>query len=269
MTLSPGRFTRRAWLQSAAAGAAIGAAMPGRADPSNWLSTWVPYAPSPTKTLMPRITGTRASELSHFMATHEEVGYRRIEPRRQPARQPTLTQTVPLNNTISGKFMRTPPTAYVLTAQRSGVPAWLLFGVALQESQLAFGREMLPYPWTLCVAGRGERHATYEQTLAALSRYVRAGLTNVDCGAMQVNWYWHKDRLGSFALALDPYPNLAAGASILRDHYKATGHWATAIGLYHTGSFDSAGRRIRAQGYATSVIARLRRLGVDVKPFLV
>ncbi|MDQ0586634.1 hypothetical protein [Variovorax paradoxus] len=74
----------------------------------------------------------------------------------------------------------------MLTAQRAGVPAWLLFGIALQESQLAFGKATVPFPWTLCVRGRGERHNSYQAVRDALQGYLRAGVTNVDCGAMQV-----------------------------------------------------------------------------------
>ena len=55
------------------------------------------------------------------------------------------------------------------------------------------------------------------ETLAALKGYVGRGVTNVDCGAMQVNWRWHADRLGSIERALDPYPNLSVGAQILRE----------------------------------------------------
>ncbi len=161
-----------------------------------------------------------------------------------------------------------PPTAYQLTAQRSGVPAWLLFAVALQESQLAFGRETLPWPWTLCVRGRGERHGSYEQTLERLKRYVRGGITNVDCGAMQVNWHWHQDKLRSFELALDPYPNLAVGADILRSHYADSGNWFEAVGLYHTGLLAEPAQRDRAARYASGVFSRLRRLGADWQPKL-
>jgi hypothetical protein len=157
-----------------------------------------------------------------------------------------------------------PPTAYVLTAARSGVPAWVLFGVALQESQLLFGGESLPWPWTLDVAGRAERHQGYGSARDALAAYLRAGITNVDCGPMQVNWRAHGALLGSPARALDPYFNLAAGASILKRGYAATGSWPQAVGLYHTGSFASDARRARAVQYVAGVSRRLSHHGLTL-----
>jgi hypothetical protein len=157
-----------------------------------------------------------------------------------------------------------PPTAYVLTGQRLGVPAWVLFGVALQESQLLFGHEALPWPWTLDVDGRAERHGSCAAARAALAGYLRAGVTNVDCGAMQVNWRAHSALLESPARALDPYLNLAAGAAILRDGFAATGSWPRAVGLYHTGSFTGSGRRWRAVRYVAGVSRRLSRHGLTL-----
>ncbi|MCR6480979.1 transglycosylase SLT domain-containing protein [Variovorax sp. ZS18.2.2] len=209
--------------------------------------TWLPYAPSEIKVLVPRLTDTRANEVRTFLPG---ITRPRVTPR--TSARPELVQA-----------LRRPPTAYLLTAQRSGVPAWVLFGIALQESQMAFGRATLPYPWTLCVRGRGERYASYEQTLAALRRYVRSGITNVDCGAMQVNWHWHQQKLQSFEQALDPYPNLAVGARILREHFQAQGNWFAAAGLYHAGSVNASSTRERALDYARKVFVRLRRMGVD------
>lgn len=155
-----------------------------------------------------------------------------------------------------------PPRAYVRTGRQYGVEPWLLYGVALQESQLKFGNRTLPYPWTLCVRGQGLRFGSYAQTLAALRERVGSGITNVDCGAMQVNWHWHSDKLGSFERALDPYPNLAVGARILRAHFDASGNWRQAVAHYHTGGDPSAQARRRGARYAEQALARLERLGV-------
>jgi|GEM_PF-588755 len=157
-----------------------------------------------------------------------------------------------------------PPRAYVRTAHAYDIDPWLLYGVALQESRIAFGRRALPYPWTLCVRGQGLRYASYDKTLAALKGYVQRGITNVDCGAMQVNWHWHSAKLGSFARALDPYPNLQVGARILRDTYERSGNWRQAVALYHTGSADTQAKRDRGARYASQTFSRLARMGVHV-----
>lgn len=154
-----------------------------------------------------------------------------------------------------------PPAAYVEAANRHGIAAWLLYAVALQESQINFGRTTVPYPWSLCVRGRAERHLDADQARSAMRRHLDAGITNVDCGPMQVNWGWHRDKLVSVEQALDPYANLDVGAAILAGHWRTTGNWRTAIGLYHTGSMDTGERIERAARYAAAVARRLAAQG--------
>lgn len=155
-----------------------------------------------------------------------------------------------------------PPTAYILTAHYTGLPAWLLYGIALQESKMSFGPLALPFPWTLCVAGRPERYGSYMETVAAMQRHLRAGITNIDSGVMQVNWGYHQDKLRSPERALDPYPNLAVGALILRQQFAATGDWAQAVARYHTGGLDTSERRERGARYAASVARQIAAHGL-------
>lgn len=254
---APASAHRRSLLRAACAGLACGIDAPSWArlgQPSGpWLDV---YAAGEIKTLMP--------------AQPLRAGLRRIEPSAvRPVDIPSLRATqragaTPRTATGTLPALKQPPTAYVLTARQFGVPPWLMYGVALQESQLAFGRAVVPYPWTLCVRGRGERHASYREVRDALARYLQAGVTNVDCGAMQVNWHWHSDKLQNVDRALDPYPNLAAGAAILRGHFQATGQWRTAVGLYHTGSLDTLEKRERSIRYADGVQRRLASHGVSL-----
>ncbi|THT98398.1 lytic transglycosylase domain-containing protein [Lampropedia puyangensis] len=161
-----------------------------------------------------------------------------------------------------------PPWGYVTVAAEYAIPAWAMYGVALQESQMKFGERVLPFPWTLCVRGRAERYSSYRDTLAALTRHVKAGITNVDCGSMQVNWHWHKDKFDQDkAAALNYWTNLRVGASILASLNAQHRNWHTAFKLYHTGS-ETAANRSRGNRYAGAVIARLQRLGVDTHAVL-
>lgn len=157
-----------------------------------------------------------------------------------------------------------PPAAFEVAAARHGIPAWLMYGVALQESVLTIGRAVLPYPWTLNVAGRPERHRDADGARAALHRYLRAGVTNVDCGPMQLNWRWHQDRLVTVERALDPYVNLDVGANLLADLRRSHGDWRIAVQLYHAGSLNTIERRARAQRYLASVERRLQRHGFSI-----
>jgi hypothetical protein len=226
---------RRAWLGAAAL------MLAGPAIPTAWAE----------QVLLPRSDRVIAPQriAREFLQARAVSGSRRNGPNR---------------SVHGGRALPHPPTAYVLTGERLGVPAWVLFGVALQESQLLFGREALPWPWTLDVAGRAQRHGSYAGARDALSGYLARGMTNVDCGPMQVNWRAHSALLGTPGRALDPYLNLAAGAAILRQGYAATGSWPQAVGLYHTGSFRGDDRRERALRYVAGVSRRLSRHGLTL-----
>lgn len=147
------------------------------------------------------------------------------------------------------------PAGYALMGQRTGVPAMVLYGVALQESMKLWGNDALPWPWTLNVQGAPERYPTYQAAVAAMRRHIAAGIRNVDAGLMQVNWGWHKAKLVEPARALDPYPNIAVGAQILREHYAATRDWYQAVGRYH-----SPGNAARASNYAALVYRRISQV---------
>ena len=61
-----------------------------------------------------------------------------------------------------------PPPAYQLAAQRAGIPSPVLFAVALQESGARLHGRLIPWPWTLNVAGQAERYATRAEACAGL-----------------------------------------------------------------------------------------------------
>lgn len=198
--------------------------------------SWRAYAPQDTRWLKP------------------------VPAQRESSDQPSPQSGPPRIRRAAGQR---PPAAFEAAAARHGIPAWLMYGVALQESVLTIGRAVLPYPWTLNVAGRPERHRDADGARAALRRYLRTGVTNVDCGPMQLNWRWHQDRLGTVERALDPYVNLDVGANLLADLRRSHGDWRIAVQLYHAGSLNTTERRARAQRYLASVERRLQRHGIS------
>lgn len=156
----------------------------------------------------------------------------------------------------ASKLLLDVPPAYHNAALRAGVPPRLLYGIALQESKMLFGERVLPWLWTLNVAGRPHRYETYGDGVRALTHWVRTrGIRNVDCGPMQVNWRWHGDKLQSFEKALDAHYNLAVGASILATHYRDSGDWVVAAGRYHHPTDTT-----RAANYAKAVFRRIPML---------
>jgi Transglycosylase SLT domain len=148
------------------------------------------------------------------------------------------------------------PAGYRQVAQAQGVPATVLYAVALTESgaTLASG-ERRPWPWTLNVEGRAYRFRTRLEARQALRVFLARGITRIDIGLMQVNWAYHKQALGDPWQALDPYHNLAVGASILRAQYRSAGDWWQAVGRYH-----APNNAERADRYGSRVASWYRRI---------
>ena len=145
------------------------------------------------------------------------------------------------------------PPAYRAAALRLGIPPLILYGVALQESAMRWGARALPWPWTLNIRREPHRYDSYRAALAALRGAIARGVRNVDCGAMQVNWGYHRARLLSPEKALDPWHNLAVGAHILVEQRAGRSSWFEAVGAYH-----APNHRARAERYARSVFQRIK-----------
>ena len=81
-----------------------------------------------------------------------------------------------------------PPPAYQLIALPAGVPSEVLYSVALQESGTRLRGQIVPWPWTLNVAGAGYRFATRSDACRALMIALQtAGPNRVDVGLGQTN----------------------------------------------------------------------------------
>lgn len=129
------------------------------------------------------------------------------------------------------------PGAYHTVAAQVGIPPSVLYAIALTESgtKLRSGRVM-PWPWTLNVAGESRRFASREAAFADLSALLEAGRRNVDIGLAQVNWGWNGHRFEDAWSALDPFVNLEASALLLAELYATTGTWPGAAARYYGAS---------------------------------
>lgn len=153
-----------------------------------------------------------------------------------------------------------PPPAYQLAAARAGIPASVLFAVALQESGASLRGQIIPWPWTLNVAGTPQRFASRDEACSAL----RLALTlhdakRIDVGLGQTNLGYHPNRYASACDALDPRANLAVTAELLRAHYANAGDWTVAVGRYHrpAGGYPAA-------RYRNQFIQHWQRVQADV-----
>jgi soluble lytic murein transglycosylase-like protein len=130
-----------------------------------------------------------------------------------------------------------PPPAYQLAAQRAGIPSTVLYAVALQESGIrregGKGR-IVPWPWSLNVAGQSHRFATRADACVGLQQAMRATPhTRIDAGLGQINLGYHQHRYDGACDLLDPYRNLAIAAEILKEQHTPGEDWLLAIGRYH------------------------------------
>jgi len=127
-----------------------------------------------------------------------------------------------------------PPPAYQLTAQRAGIPSSVLYAVALQESGIRWNQRLVPWPWTLNIAGQSHRFDTRAQACTALHQAMRTTpFTRIDVGLAQINLGYQQHRYQQPCELLDPYRNLAIAAEILKEQHRPDEDWLLAIGRYH------------------------------------
>jgi hypothetical protein len=149
-----------------------------------------------------------------------------------------------------------PPPAYAQAAAQAQIPPTVLYAVALQESGMAWRGRLVPWPWTLNIAGAPRRFQTRASACAAL-RFAIESIPSkrIDVGLGQVNLGYHTQRYNSPCELLNPYRNLAVTADILREQRAPGEDWLPAIGRYHR----PAGG-VPAQQYRQSVNRHLLRM---------
>ncbi|UQP97353.1 transglycosylase SLT domain-containing protein [Xanthomonas arboricola pv. juglandis] len=147
---------------------------------------------------------------------------------------------------ITAPAQEVPPPAYQLAARQAGVPSAVLYAVALQESGTTLRGRIVPWPWTLNVAGEPKRYATRAEACAGLRQALRQfPATRVDAGLGQVNVGYQPHRFEQPCELLDPYRNLAIAAEILREQHSAGEDWLIAIGRYHRPAGGAPAARYR------------------------
>lgn len=139
-----------------------------------------------------------------------------------------------------------PPPAYQIAAQHAGIPPAVLYAVALQESGTRLNGRLVPWPWSLNVAGASHRYATRAEACAGLQQALRSiPPTRIDAGLGQINLGYQKARYQRPCDLLDPYRNLAIAAEILREQYTPGEDWLLAIGRYHRPAGGAPAARYR------------------------
>lgn len=139
-----------------------------------------------------------------------------------------------------------PPPAYQLAAREADIPSAVLYAVALRESGVTLRGRLVPWPWTLNVAGQARRFQTREAACASLRRALReVPRTRIDVGLGQINVGYQAHRFDQPCDLLNPYRNLAIAATILHEHHTPGDDWLLAIGRYHRPAGGAPAARYR------------------------
>lgn len=148
----------------------------------------------------------------------------------------------------SAQAREIPPAAYQQIARQAGIPAEVLYAVALQESALHLRGQLRPWPWTLNVAGQPMRFANHRTACQALHQALAStDSKRIDIGLAQINWGYHRQRFSSPCSALRPTLNLTVAAHLLREHHWHSGDWLLAAGRYHRPAGGTPAARYRAE----------------------
>ena len=163
---------------------------------------------------------------------------------------------------VAALAQEVPPPAYQLAAQRAGIPSTVLYAVALQESGIRRNGRLVPWPWSLNVAGQSRRFATRADACAGLQQAMRATPhTRIDAGLGQINLGYHKHRFTGACDLLDPYRNLAVAAEILKEQ-----HTPARTGCWRSAATTARRRRARRPLSAQRVAPPCPRAGRDQPP---
>ena len=118
----------------------------------------------------------------------------------------------------------------------AGTPNGLLHAIAMVES----GRrnpstgQVAPWPWTIDADGAGHFYATESRAIAAVRQLQAQGIRAIDVGCMQIDLAAHPNAFATLHQAFDPLTNALYGAHFLLWLHGSLGHWAAAIGGYHS-----------------------------------
>lgn len=148
-------------------------------------------------------------------------------------------------------------TLFDKAGKQYGIDPKLVYAVALAESASGRGNGAIsPWPWTLrskdapvYALNRADAEAALEQLQL---RYGK----RLDVGLMQINLYWHGQRVDSPALLLDPETNVMNGTAILAEVMRSAPHDPElGIGRYHHWKNEEL-----ARNYGSRVLAIYKNL---------
>ena len=124
--------------------------------------------------------------------------------------------------------------AIAATERVTRIPDAFLNAISRVETGRPAGGAIDPWPWTVNAAGAGHFYDSKEEAVAAVRRFMAAGIRSLDVGCLQVNLFYHPDAFGSLEQAFDPAVNAAYAGKLLLALFAQTGSWPRAAAAYHS-----------------------------------
>lgn len=116
----------------------------------------------------------------------------------------------------------------------SGVPVSVLMAITLTETGKRRGTEILPWPWTVNMEGKGVWFDDLEEAKIYVDAHFARGARSFDVGCFQINFRWHGDAFSSISEMFEPLANARYAAKFLGELYDEFGDWSKAAGAYHS-----------------------------------
>lgn len=119
-----------------------------------------------------------------------------------------------------------------LLSERIDVPKKLLLQIAKIES--GFGSQRMPWPWSIHIQGKSYYFKTEKAASIYIKQLLALDIKNFDVGCMQINYFWHQDKVRTPQELLNPLKNTLIAAQFL-SHLKAQHYsWHKVVSHYHS-----------------------------------
>ncbi|MEI7710892.1 MAG: hypothetical protein WCI94_05635 [Rhodospirillales bacterium] len=116
------------------------------------------------------------------------------------------------------------------------LPVGLMNAIGRIESgryDLTSGR-VVPWPWTIDVAGDGKQFDNAEDAVRTTHRLRAQGARNIDVGCFQISLQYHPDAFETLEQAFDPPTNGRYAGRLLASLKARHGSWQEAVAAYHS-----------------------------------
>jgi hypothetical protein len=132
------------------------------------------------------------------------------------------------------------------------LPAGLMQAIGRIESGRydAASKRIVPWPWTIDVAGDGKQFDSAEEAVRATQLLRAKGARNIDVGCFQVSLLYHPDAFETMEQAFHPPANGRYAGRLLASLRARHGTWPDAVAAYHSAD-PARGTPYREKVYAS------------------